>query len=58
MKLSIMILLGVIYLILIDWGGEQKIFLDSFIKDKFSDYFKILILISSIFIFFCIQSIY
>ena len=52
MKLSILILLGVIYLILIDWGGEQKIFLDSFIKDKFSDYFKILILISSIFIFF------
>ena len=52
MKLSILILLGVIYLILIDWGGEQKIFLDSFINDKFSDYFKILILISSIFIFF------
>ena len=52
MKLSILILLGVIYLILIDWGGEQKIFLNSFIKDKFSDYFKILILISSIFIFF------
>ena len=43
MKLSILILLGVIYLILIDWGGEQKIFLDSFINDKFSDYFKILI---------------
>ena len=32
MKLSILILLGVIYLILIDWGGEQKIFLDSFIN--------------------------
>jgi len=51
-KLSILILLGVIYLILNDWGGEQKIFLDSFKNDKFSDYFKILILISSIFIFF------
>ena len=51
MKLSILILLGVIYLILTDWGGEQKIFLDSFKNDKFSDYFKILILVSSIFIF-------
>ena len=58
MKLSILILLIVIYLILTDWGGEQKIFLDSFKNDKFSDYFKILILISSIFIFFCIRSIY
>ena len=45
MKLSIIILLGVIYLILADWGGEQKIFLDSFKNDKFSDYFKVLILI-------------
>ena len=51
-KLSILILLGVIYLILTDWGGEQKIFLESFKNDKFSDYFKILILVSSIFIFF------
>jgi len=51
MKLSILILLGVIYLILTDWGEEQKIFLDSFKNDKFSDYFKILILVSSIFIF-------
>ena len=51
MKLSILILFGVIYLILTDWGGEQKIFLDSFKNDKFSDYFKILILVSSIFIF-------
>ncbi len=52
MKLSTLILIGVIYLILTDWGGEQKIFLDSFKNDKFSDYFKILILVSSIFIFF------
>ena len=51
MKLTILVLLGVIYLILIDWGGEQKIFLNSFKNDKFSDYFKILILVSSIFIF-------
>ena len=51
-RLSILILFGVIYLILNDWGGEQKIFLDSFKNDKFSDYFKILILVSSIFIFF------
>ena len=52
MKLSTLILIGVIYLILTDWGGDQKIFLDSFKNDKFSDYFKILILLSSIFIFF------
>ena len=52
MKLSVLILFGVIYLILTDWGGEPKIFLDSFKNDKFSDYFKVLILISSIFIFF------
>ncbi len=52
MKLSILILIGVIFFILTDWGGNQKIFLDSFKNDKFSDYFKILILISSIFIFF------
>ncbi len=50
-KLSILILFVTIYLILTDWGGEQKIFLDSFKNDKFSDYFKILILISSIFVF-------
>ena len=52
MKLSIIILLGVIYLILTDWGGQEKLFLESFKNDKFSDYFKVLILISSIFIFF------
>ena len=52
MKLSTLILIGVIYLILTDWGGEQKIFLDAFKNDKFSDYFKILVLVSSIFIFF------
>ena len=52
MKLSILILLGIIYLILIDWGEEPKIFLDAFKNDKFSDYFKILILVSSVIIFF------
>ena len=51
MRLSILILLGTAYIILKDWGGDQKIFLDSFVNDKFSDYFKILILLSSIFIF-------
>ncbi len=51
MRLSILILLGTAYLILKDWGGDQKIFLESFVSDKFSDYFKILILLSSIFIF-------
>ncbi len=52
MKLSILILLGVIYLILTSWSGDKQIFLDSFINDKFSNYFKVLILISSIFVFF------
>ena len=51
MRLSILILLGTAYLILKDWGGDQKIFLESFVSDKFSDYFKILILLSSFFIF-------
>ena len=51
-KLLIFILLIVVYLILTDWCGEQKIFLDSFKNYKFSDYFKILILVSSVFIFF------
>ena len=51
LRLSILVLISVIYLILKDWGGETQIFLDSFKNDKFSDYFKILILISSIFVF-------
>ena len=51
-KLSILVLLGTAYLILTDWGGDPKIFLDSFVNDKFSDYFKVLILFTSIFIFF------
>ena len=50
LRLSILILISVIYLILKDWGGEAQIFLDSFKNDKFSDYFKVLILISSIFV--------
>ena len=50
LRLSILVLISVIYLILKDWGGEAQIFLDSFKNDKFSDYFKVLILISSIFV--------
>ena len=41
MRLSIQILLVTLYIILKDWGGDQKIFLESFVNDKFSDYFKI-----------------
>ena len=51
LRLSILVLISLIYLILKDWGGEAQIFLDSFKNDKFSDYFKVLILISSIFVF-------
>ena len=51
-RLSIIILLGTIFLIIINWGEGPKIFLESFISDKFSDYFKILISITSVFVFF------
>tara|TARA_A100000164_G_C21919159_1_gene779782 strand:+ start:865 stop:2274 length:1410 start_codon:yes stop_codon:yes gene_type:complete len=51
LKLSTLVLLGVIYSIISNWGSGPEIFLKSFISDKFSDYFKILILISSLFIF-------
>ena len=34
----------------------EKIFLDSFIRDKFSNFIKILILISSLFVLFASQN--
>ena len=51
LRLSILVLISLIYLILKDWGRGSTNFSDSFKNDKFSDYFKVLILISSIFVF-------
>ena len=46
-NLSLLILILTITIILNNPNNEEKIFLDSFIRDGFSNYFKILILISS-----------
>ena len=49
-NLSSLILILTIAIILNNPNHEEKIFLDSFIRDAFSNYFKILILISSLFV--------
>ncbi len=49
-NLSILILLICISIILNSSNIEEKIFLDSFIRDAFSNFFKVLILISSLFV--------
>ena len=49
-NLSSLILILTIVIILNNPNNEEKIFLDSFIRDSFSNYFKILILISSLFV--------
>ena len=49
-NLSSMILLLTTVIIFNSSNNEEKIFLDSFIKDSFSNFFKILILISSLFV--------
>ena len=49
-NLTSLILILTIAIILNNSNSEEKIFLDSFIRDGFSNYFKILILISSLFI--------
>ena len=49
-NLSSLILILTIVIILNNPNNEVKIFLDSFIRDSFSNYFKILILISSLFV--------
>ena len=45
-----LILIITIAIILSNPNNEIKIFLDSFIRDAFSSFFKILILISSLFV--------
>ena len=49
-NLTSLILILTIAIILNKPNHEEKIFLDSFIRDAFSNYFKILILISSLFV--------
>ena len=49
-NLTSLILILTIVIILNNPNNEVKIFLDSFIRDSFSNYFKILILISSLFV--------
>ena len=49
-NLTMMIIIITITIILSSPSNKEKIFLDSFIRDAFSNYFKILILLSSLFV--------
>ena len=49
-NLTSLIIIATITIILTNPNNEEKIFLDSFTRDAFSNYFKILILISSLFV--------
>jgi NADH-quinone oxidoreductase subunit N len=49
-NLSSLILIITIIIIFNNSGSTEKIFLDSFVRDEFSNFFKILILISSLFV--------
>ncbi len=49
-NLTMMIIIVTITIILSSPSNKEKIFLDSFIRDAFSNYFKILILLSSLFV--------
>ncbi len=49
-NLTMMIIIITITIILTSPSNKEKIFLDSFIRDAFSNYFKILILLSSLFV--------
>ena len=49
-NLTSLIIIVTILIILSSSSDEEKIFLDSFIRDGFSNYFKILILLSSLFV--------
>ena len=49
-NLSSLIIIFTVAIILNNSNNEVKIFLDSFTRDAFSNYFKILILISSFFV--------
>ena len=49
-NLTSLIIIVTISIILTNPNNEEKIFLDSFIRDPFSNYFKILILLSTLFV--------
>ena len=49
-NLTSLIIIILIIIILTNSNEEVKIFLDSFSRDAFSNYFKILILLSSLFV--------
>ena len=49
-NLTMMVILITITIVLTSPSNKEKIFLDSFIRDAFSNYFKILILLSSLFV--------
>ncbi len=49
-NLTSLIIVATITIILTNPNNEEKIFLDSFTRDAFSNYFKILILVSSLFV--------
>ena len=49
-NLTSLIIIATITIILNNPNNEEKIFLDSFTRDAFSNYFKILILVSSLFV--------
>ena len=49
-NLTLLIIIVTIAIILTNPSNEEKIFLDSYTRDPFSNYFKILILLSSLFV--------
>ena len=49
-NLSSLIIIITISIILTSPNNMEKIFLDSFVRDSFSNYFKVLILVSSLFV--------
>ena len=49
-NLSSLIIIVTIFIILNNTSNTEKIFLDSFVRDEFSNFFKILILFSSLFV--------
>ena len=55
-NVSSLIIIVTITIILTSPNTEEKIFLDSFARDAFSNYFKILILLSTFFVLLLYQS--
>ena len=55
-KICVLIIICTGFLVFYSNETLEKIFLDSFIRDKFSNFIKILILISSLFVLFASQN--